>query len=137
MVRQAPLPPACHAWPLAHPRPGTQALKRCGGRIWVIAGSRSHCELPVRRVTDGSSEEEHSAAAHHDSANAQSAAAGAHLEREADVARVLAQPPDLGVARAAQQRAAHHARLQQRGRLVLMDVLQRVQANLERGGSRQ
>ena len=54
----------------------------------------------------------------------------AHLEGEADAARVLAQALHVGLARAAHERAAHHARLQQRRRLVLMDVLQRLQAHL-------
>jgi hypothetical protein len=53
-----------------------------------------------------------------------------HLEREPDVERVAAQLLDGLVARAADDRAAHHGRLQQRRRLVLVDVAQHVQPDL-------
>mmetsp|Transcript_19346 Transcript_19346/g.49218 ORF Transcript_19346/g.49218 Transcript_19346/m.49218 type:complete len:214 (-) Transcript_19346:873-1514(-) len=46
-----------------------------------------------------------------------------HLEREPDVARVLAQLLDRRVVRAADERAAHDRGLEQRGGLVLVDVL--------------
>lgn len=54
----------------------------------------------------------------------------AHLEGEADAARVLAEAFHVRLTCAAHERAADNGRLQQCSRLVLMDVLQRLQAHL-------
>jgi hypothetical protein len=54
-----------------------------------------------------------------------------HLEGEADVAGVGAQAGDVLLGGAAHDGAAHHRRLQQRCRLVLVDVLQRGQPHLQ------
>mmetsp|Transcript_1613 Transcript_1613/g.5893 ORF Transcript_1613/g.5893 Transcript_1613/m.5893 type:complete len:208 (+) Transcript_1613:661-1284(+) len=53
-----------------------------------------------------------------------------YLKREADGLRVAAQSLDVLFARPAQNRTAHHSRLEQGARFVRVDVLQRLEANL-------
>jgi hypothetical protein len=87
--------------------------------------ARTHARTHARRHTPSAPHAVHTA---HGTQSAR-----AHLEGEPDVERVAPQLLHRAVVRAAHDGAAHHGRLQQRRRLVLVDVLEHVQAHLRCG----